>query len=98
MDEDYQIDESETTSKGFLNTSLDRSSILKDREIVNAVTEKSMHNVKISPLVVTSHSHSPDGESGQHSASATGKRRERGEDRVEIMVKEGKVAFSNIMI
>ena len=86
------MDESDTTYKGSLNTSLDRSNSLEEKEIANTGMDKK-NKVKISPLVVSSHTHPADGECCNHPASVVVERGLRRGDTVEMMVKEGKVVF-----
>ena len=62
-----------------VNTSMDMSSMLEETEMVERVKEKKKR-VEISPLTVTCHPLPSDAE--------------KEEDRVEVMMKEGKVVYT----
>ena len=64
--------------------------MLEETEMVERVKEKKKR-VEISPLTVTCH---PLPSDAVQSDSVLVERREKGEDRVEVMVKEGKVVYT----
>ena len=76
-----------------VNTSMDMSSMMEEMQMVERVKEK--NRVEISPLAVTCHPLPPDAAAGLvQSGSVLVERRESGEDRVEVIVKEGKVVYT----
>ena len=89
-------DETDPICKSFVNTSMDMSSTLDEREIGERLEEKKKKNrVEISPLAITRHHLPSDAAAGLvQSGSVLVERSESGEDRVEVIVKEGKVVYT----